>query len=1067
MTPHKKKPLVLKESPGSTARFVRPFASAGVAVGMALVSSFGAPSLQAASTCALPQLLARPGVQAGVDALRRETAIVRTGEGQALVPSANVGDTRSFQVYNFQTGQVDEIPCILKRMGDSSLIWVDVNQTGSGKVSDQALDTVLEALEQSTPSGSYDPGRGILAIEQEIFGLPPDLEGTGKLNVVIVDIQDGWSQGCGCPYTAGFFDPNDLNLSSPTSNAADILYIDAYPSLYTAQGQGNPNQVLNTVAHEYQHLLHAANGNLYLFQNEGQSEWAQGLTGYPVRSIQYLDLPGETNQPLYSWRSGTDVALDYQRASLFHSFLAGQVGPEALGSVSGADQGGWSAYADALGPLGRAEALTRFHLANWLNDRNVEDASGDTPYFYADSAHSQLEMRQPTLELNGGETPTAARAVAYGGAEYLRWLAPQDLAITLTADSGMRFAAITSRSGVAQVEPVTVGEVKFSGTYDSVVLVALNVESTQADERSSDSRTYQFSSRWIPGELSQETLNYADPANLYYAASLPYGQSPQENGSAVRFTPGLSGKLLQVKLGLTSWFSGEPNPAGTGSLRIALTDSELLSGSGSSAVIIPGDEVASITVPFESLTSGPNLIDVSSENWTVVAGEDFHLVLTVENPGVDSSVAFDLDSGSKETANPAYYPARTRRDFDAAGTWAGTWQDNGNIAVGVTIEGTYDHTPGEVSLIAPAEGSSGWLSPLLSFWYPASGAQRYDVQVDDAQNFSSPILSLTDLTNPWAELEGLTPGTQYYWRVRGVNSTGAGDWSAASFTLAPVPDGGERLEYVDESQLIWSIALPFGTETRSMLRFSPLITGEVEALELELSQKVNGGVNPSGNGELRLSLHTMVEVSGSGAQTVIAPDQELGFFTVNFDALEPGVNRLPIPETWEVDPETSPLGYGVVLEVVNADSNAAVGVVLDNGSTTQWDQDYYPARTRRYFSDTGNWNTTWLGNGNISLTVEISGDDVSPTQTPSVTPTPEVDEPTTTPTQTPDGATTPTPTPESGDTATPEPSPAGDDEADAGGCACSSTSTSHPSFPLSGLLLILMGLLPLRRVKRA
>ena len=80
----------------------------------------------------------------------------------------------------------------------------------------------------------------------------------------------------------------------------------------------------------YQHLIHFNYGNLNVFQNEGQSEFAGLITGYDACTMHWLDEPEDvdgTVEPdtvpmgLYRWRrNSSDVLLDYQRAQLLHSY---------------------------------------------------------------------------------------------------------------------------------------------------------------------------------------------------------------------------------------------------------------------------------------------------------------------------------------------------------------------------------------------------------------------------------------------------------------------------------------------------------------------------------------------------------------------------------------------------------------------------------------------------------------------------------------------------------------------------------------------------------------------------
>ncbi|MFM7202164.1 MAG: fibronectin type III domain-containing protein [Myxococcota bacterium] len=993
-----------------------------------------------------PDLSAAPDAALLAPEVWRDRAPTTSAVGGNAGAGFKVGDKRTFNVYNFASSAYETIPTTLVQEGNLVKIWVAESQYGATKVGDGVVAAIKAALEDSTPSGSYDPSRGILEVEQALFGLPPDLEKTGKLNVVITDIQDGWSASCACAYTAGFFDPNDLVASNPSSNGADILYLDAYPSLYTEKGAADATPALATAAHEYQHLIHANNGNLYLFQNEGQSEWAQGVTGYPVRTIRYLDEPGATNTSLYRWSSGTTVAQDYQRASLFHAYLAGLSGTEALASITRSELGGWDAYAPALAPSARADVLSGFHVANWVNDPKL-----GASYAYADDAHAGLRMSAPTLELTGSTVSRMERQLAYGGAEYLRWRGVKDLELTLELADGMKVMAIQKTGDTRNIRLVLEGTTFFSGSYDEIVLVVATVEPLTSaglatTELSASAQTYAFSGRWTPTDLVTEELAYTDVNTLFYYASLPYNT---ETAGAVRFTPSVSGAVQRVTLGLTTFLNGAANPKGSGSVRLAFTDAVLSSGSGSSAVIVPGTERGSLLVPFTSLSSGLNTIDVSAQNWKVTAGTDFFVQVNVESPSGDGGISLDLDSGSTDTSDLAYYPARTRRYNSSTTNWNTTWLNNGNIDIRVSVTGQFAEPPGAVTLKSPADTSTGWLSPLVVLWQETPGAQRYQLQLSERADFN-PLLDEQELLSPQAVLEGLEPGQQYHYRIRASNSAGFSAWTAASFEMLAPPSGEYTLEYVDEANKIWLAALPFYSETQASVRFSTLVESDVLSLTLELSDKVNDLPNPQGTGTLKLSLHPALLTSGSGLSAVYTPGVELGSIETPFSALKPG-EQLFEPTDWRVGPGE----YMVVMQVLNPSQDAAVGIVFDNGSSELSNQEYYPARSRRYIQGYGEWNNTWFNNGNFALAMTLeSFTTATPTPEPE-TPTPALETPTLAPEESPSPTSPPTSTPAQTPAPTPEVTPTGTEppdsptpsDGDAGGCACH-TSGQESSTPV-------------------
>jgi hypothetical protein len=84
--------------------------------------------------------------------------------------------------------------------------------------------------------------------------------------------------------------------------------------------------------------------------------------------------------------------------------------------------------------------------------------------------------------------------------------------------------------------------------------------------------------------------------------------------------------------------------------------------------------------------------------------------------------------------------------------------------------------PDKVVLTFPQHNATGVsLNPVLQ-WQTATLADAYQLQVatDEAytQLFTDTIISETGFA-----LSGLQNGVTYYWRVRGLNPAGAGEWS--------------------------------------------------------------------------------------------------------------------------------------------------------------------------------------------------------------------------------------------------------------------------------------------------
>jgi hypothetical protein len=109
------------------------------------------------------------------------------------------------------------------------------------------------------------------------------------------------------------------------------------------------------------------------------------------------------------------------------------------------------------------------------------------------------------------------------------------------------------------------------------------------------------------------------------------------------------------------------------------------------------------------------------------------------------------------------------------------------------------------------------LKPLFE-WNPADGAESYDLVVSPNSDFSDPVIEQTDVTETeyqaTVELDFLTT---YYWKVRGVNAGGPGQWSEEfSFTTLDKPEAGDNRVLVANSESYTFTPADFGQDENSM-----------------------------------------------------------------------------------------------------------------------------------------------------------------------------------------------------------------------------------------------------------
>lgn len=658
-----------------------------------------------------------------LEALRQYRELRRLQPEGALTESlhsdAAIGDTRNFRVRNLTNNTWRTVGFTLRGLSSDIRIWVENGEFAPDKVNQEVIDGLLEVMSSSTPELSIDPSRGIIDIGTAFFGNMPNVDGSGILNILITDVIDGWTPGSNRGFVAGFFDPVDLVPGNSNSNGADIIYLNSQPLIYN-EGQVNPVRVRSVAAHELQHLIHANYGALHIFQNEGQSEWAELLTGFPGRSPVYLANPLEIDRELYSWRRDTpEVLIDYQRASLLHSYLFERFGAEATGALTRASGGRLQAYETLAASQGLTfpDLLLDFHIANFIN----RPVGADTRFSYGDIRRRANRVTFPTFQYFSGQTEAVrSSTLFYGGAEYSEFIGVENMNITFSGAEGVRFAVIGFPEDVnldPEVTFLTPGSYVLPGPFERVILTAvatapppinvpasfLSGATTTFGLLNSDQPVagFSYSASWQTLPIVTQTLTYAGPASAF--AELPGDQANQDRRGirklAKRFSPEVGGRITEV--GFT--VNGRDNSlVGSDDLRISLH-----AVTGPSGDRIPGTEIGAVTVPVNQLSRGPNSINLSAADWTAQAGTDFFIVFEVMS--IASRVEFLLDAGSENSGNPNYFPARTRLFVEPPSSNSPTWfryTNRNNLLASVRITGSFDG-PVEAPFISqqPVSGS--------------------------------------------------------------------------------------------------------------------------------------------------------------------------------------------------------------------------------------------------------------------------------------------------------------------------------------------------------------------------
>ena len=248
------------------------------------------------------------------------------------------------------------------------------------------VSRLSDLLENHTPAPSTDPRAGILSIDESNFGSPPDVDGDGQLDILLLNIRDNFAQTGS--YVAGFFDPVNLT-ADPHSNQRDMLYIDLYPALYYHK-KIHLKRIASTIAHEYQHLIHAnyeGDSPQYTFIDEGLSELAEIVCGFPPRPPNdYFNDPG---RPLLSWNYD-DPLPGYARASLFMEYLFEQIGFDKIRYLEQTQTRGLPAFRELL--RGHSSIKFKQLFTNWGKALLLNDRSSNPAWGYKDTRRDSIRF---------------------------------------------------------------------------------------------------------------------------------------------------------------------------------------------------------------------------------------------------------------------------------------------------------------------------------------------------------------------------------------------------------------------------------------------------------------------------------------------------------------------------------------------------------------------------------------------------------------------------------------------------------------------------------------------------
>lgn len=565
-----------------------------------------------------------------------------------------VGEEKNFWVNNLETNQFESRSFKLMRKGTATQVWFEVAELNNGHLNEDVADSIFKYLEDISAPNSYDPSKGIIELSNEIFGDAPNVDGDGLVDFLVTDIRDGWTEDSNSGYTAGFFYSVDQysELELPVgykSNQRDILYIDSYPGIFDGE-EIDPLNPLNTLAHEYQHLIHfnyneRLNKNEYTFINEGQSNFAALLSGYfPHYSIgDYLEF---TNVPIFRWNRNGNTLPDYGRAASFNSYLWDRFGFQNAGRLTRSSASGATGINDVLIDLKTGltfeDILVDWAIANLINDKIN---AGNPAYGFG---HPFLTGLKSSDIDNAGSTFTDKKVnIQQGGISYIGLGQASDLNVTVSWTGENGEARLVTQLGSEKTVSELVNGVTFntqSGVeYDNSFIVLVNTQASPNESTNTTTLPFTINSSGEQTFALRSDSTFSSTPKFYW--SLPYYNSSEVGrlGFSNKYTAPLNGIIYALELYVVSGVGAGDVPIevkGTGTLNISVHSDN----SGQ-----PGEQLASTSIGFDEIGSGWQRFNVKDWNLSVNQGQTLHVVYEFDVPSVDpdvNSVPLRLDNGT-------------------------------------------------------------------------------------------------------------------------------------------------------------------------------------------------------------------------------------------------------------------------------------------------------------------------------------------------------------------------------------------------------------------------------------
>ncbi len=231
------------------------------------------------------------------------------------------------------------------------------------------------------------------------------------------------------------------------------------------------------------------------------------------------------------------------------------------------------------------------------------------------------------------------------------------------------------------------------------------------------------------------------------------------------------------------------------------------------AEIIEGDVIIIGTPVLVSPSNGEELVsfDQTEFEWQAASNAELHDLQISESQNFNTTVVLENGLGGTSFSTSVLEPETTYywRARGSADGVSGDWSSTSSFT---TVMAPPDQEP---QLLQPSDGAVIGSESVSLIWQSISEAETYQIRFADDSSFSDPIHDVSGLDQTSYQVTNLEPEAVYYWKVRGENPGGTGDWSVIySFEMQPATSVGPGEELPTVVALHQNYPNPFNPDTR-------------------------------------------------------------------------------------------------------------------------------------------------------------------------------------------------------------------------------------------------------------